>query len=163
MLSTGEPMSKPSYVCGTSSVPLIGDTIGIHFDRAVARWGSLDALVVRHQAIRWTYSELRERVDCLAAGLIAIGLAPGDRVGIWSPNNAEWVLAQFATAKAGLILVNINPAYRLAELEQALWRSGCKALITATQFKNSDYLEMAATLMRSARSTCAARGAPITA
>jgi fatty-acyl-CoA synthase len=144
-------MSTPSYVCGTSSIPLIGDTIGASFDRAVARWGPLDALVVRHQGIRWTYAELKERVDAVAAGLIAIGLAPGDRVGIWSPNTAEWVLSQFATAKAGLILVNINPAYRLAELEHALCRSGCKALVTATRFKNSDYLEMVSALISEQR------------
>ena len=144
-------MSSPSYVCGTSSIPLIGDTIGTHFDRAAARWGSLPALVVRHQGIRRTYAELKERVDAVAAGLMAIGLAPGDRVGIWSPNNEQWVLTQFATAKAGLILVNINPAYRLAELENALCRSGCKALITASRFKNSDYLEMAGALIAQQR------------
>ena len=144
-------MSTPSYVCGTSGIPLIGDTIGAHFDRAAARWGPLDALVVRHQGIRWTYAELKERVDAVAAGLIAIGLAPGDRVGIWSPNNAEWVLSQFATAKAGLILVNINPAYRLVELEHALCRSGCKALVTAARFKNSDYLEMVSALISERR------------
>ena len=144
-------MSTPSYVCGTSGIPLIGDTIGAHFDRAAARWGPLDALVVRHQGIRWTYAELKERVDAVAAGLIAIGLTPGDRVGIWSPNNAEWVLSQFATAKAGLILVNINPAYRLVELEHALCRSGCKALVTAARFKNSDYLEMVSALISEQR------------
>jgi len=121
-------------------MPLIGETIGSHFDRAAARWAGREALVVRHQQIRWTYAELKTHVDALAAGLIALGLEPGDRVGIWSPNNAEWVLTQFATAKAGLILVNINPAYRLVEVEHALRKSGCTALITATQFKNSDYL-----------------------
>src|SRR6202040_3149483 len=91
------PVSTPSYVCGASSIPLIGETIGAHFDRAVARWGALDALVVRHQGIRWTYAELKQRVDALAAGLIVLGLEQGDRVGIWAPNNAEWVLSQFAT------------------------------------------------------------------
>jgi fatty-acyl-CoA synthase len=130
-------VSIPSYVCGTSGIPLIGETIGAHFDRAVERWGSLDALVVRHQGIKWTYAELKERVDTVAAGLLAIGVAPGDRVGIWSPNNAEWLLVQLATAKAGIILVNINPAYRLAEVEHALRRSGCRALITAAR---ADYL-----------------------
>ncbi len=144
-------MSIPSYVCGTSTVPLIGETIGAHFDWAAERWGSFEALVVRHQGIRWTYAELKERVDKVAAGLIAIGLIPGDRVGIWSPNTAEWVLTQFATAKAGLILVNINPAYRLIELEHALCRSGCKALITATRFKSSAYLEMIGTLIAESR------------
>src|SRR5690348_11534886 len=140
-------MASLSYVSGAGSVPLIGETIGEHFDGAAARWSSLEALVVRHQGIRWTYAELKERVDAVAAGLIALGLKPGDRVGIWSPNNAEWVLTQFATAKAGLILVNINPAYRLIELEHALQRSRCSALITATQFKSADYHAMIRTLV----------------
>ena len=140
-------MASPSYVSGAGSVPLIGETIGVHFDAAAARWSSLEALVVRHQGIRWTYAELKGRVDAVAAGLIALGLKPGDRVGIWAPNNAEWVLTQFATAKAGLILVNINPAYRLIELEHALQRSRCSALITATQFKSADYLAMIRTLV----------------
>ncbi|HUI79034.1 MAG TPA: AMP-binding protein [Bryobacteraceae bacterium] len=144
-------MSSPSYVCGTSSVPLIGETIGVHFDRAAARWSNLEALVVRHQNIRWTYAELKRRVDDLAAGLIALGLEPGDRIGIWSSNNAEWVVTQFATAKAGLILVNINPAYRLTELEYALRKSGCKALITAPRFKSSDYLAMIRALAQEGR------------
>jgi fatty-acyl-CoA synthase len=132
-------------------MPLIGETIGSHFDRAAARWAGREALVVRHQQIRWTYAELKTHVDALAAGLIALGLEPGDRVGIWSPNNAEWVLTQFATAKAGLILVNINPAYRLVEVEHALRKSGCTALITATQFKNSDYLGMIRPLVEQGR------------
>lgn len=135
-----------SYVHGASSTPLLGDTIGVHFDKAVLRWPDADALVVRHQDIRWTYSELRQHVDALAAGLLALGLEPGDRIGIWSPNNAEWVVTQFATAKAGLILVNINPAYRLAELEYALNKVGCKGLITAAAFKTSDYVGMLRTL-----------------
>ncbi|HLJ63946.1 MAG TPA: AMP-binding protein, partial [Stellaceae bacterium] len=129
-----------SYVHGASTVPLIGDTIGVHFDKTVARWGSSDALIVRHQNIRWTWRVLKEKVDAFAAGLLAIGLKPGDRIGIWSPNNAEWAITQFATAKAGLILVNINPAYRLAELDYALNKVECKALITADRFKTSDYL-----------------------
>ena len=91
-------MPSPSYVSGVSSVPLIGETIGAHFDRAAARWSSLEALVVRHQNIRWTYGELKQQVDDLAAGLLALGLEPGERIGIWSPNNAEWVVTQFATA-----------------------------------------------------------------
>jgi len=123
-------------------VPLIGDTIGVHFDRAVARWPESEALVVRHQGVRWTYRELQQQVDAFAAGLLAMGLEPGDRVGIWSPNNAEWVVTQFATAKAGIILVNINPAYRLTELEFALNKVGCKALITAAAFKSTNYISM---------------------
>jgi fatty-acyl-CoA synthase len=131
-----------SYVHGASEVPLIGEAIGIHFDAIAARWGERDALIVRHQNIRWSYRELQRRVDAFAAGLLALGLAPGDRVGIWSPNNAEWVVTQFATAKAGLILVNINPAYRLSELDYALNKVGCKALVTADHFKTSDYVGM---------------------
>ena len=105
-----------SYVHGGSDVPLIGETISAHFDRSATRWSDRDALIVRHQDVRWSYSELQRRVDAFAAGLLALGLEPGDRVGIWSPNNSEWVVTQFATAKAGLILVNINPAYRLSEV-----------------------------------------------
>jgi fatty-acyl-CoA synthase len=135
-------MLRLSYVHGASETPLIGDTIGAHFDRIVDRSGERVALIVRHQQIRWTYHELKEQVDRFAAGLLALGLKRGDRIGIWSPNNAEWVVTQFATAKAGLILVNINPAYRLAELEYALNKVGCVALVTAARFKGSDYHAM---------------------
>jgi len=131
-----------SYVHGASATPLIGETIGNRFDQAVERWPEREALVVRHQGIRWRYRELKQEVDEFAAGLLALGLEPGDRVGIWSPNNAEWVVTQFATAKAGLVLVNINPAYRLSELEYALKMVSCKALVTAVSFKSSDYVEM---------------------
>ncbi|MFL5331755.1 MAG: AMP-binding protein [Geminicoccaceae bacterium] len=131
-----------SYVHGTSDLPLFGDTLGVHFQRCASRWPDRPALVVREQQVRWTYAELDARVDAFAAGLLALGLEPGDRVGIWSPNNAEWVVTQFATAKAGLILVNINPAYRTHELEYALNKVGCRALVTATSFKTSDYLAM---------------------
>src|SRR5712671_2961655 len=135
-------MPQPSYVHGASTIPLIGETIGVHFDRIVERFGERDALIVRHQGLRWSYRDLRQRVDAFAAGLIALGLLPGERIGIWSPNNSEWVVAQFATAKAGLILVNINPAYRVTELEYALNKASCAALITAARFKTSDYLGM---------------------
>jgi len=131
-----------SYVHGASDAPLIGDTIGAHFDQVATRWSERDALIVRQQNIRWSYAELKAKVDAFAAGLLALGLSPGDRVGIWSPNNAEWVITQFATAKAGLILVNINPAYRLSELEYALNKVGCKALVTAAAFKTGDYIAM---------------------
>ena len=127
-----------SYVHGASDQPLIGKTIGQFFDEASVKWASRPALIVRHQSVRLSYGELRQAVDKLAAGLLTLGLAPGDRIGIWSPNNSEWVLTQFATAKAGLILVNINPAYRIAELEYALNKVGCKALILAERFKTSD-------------------------
>jgi len=136
------PGLEQSYVHGASATPLIGDALGVHFDKAAARWGERDALIVRHQNLRWTYAELKRRVDACAAGLLALGLEPGDRVGIWSPNNGEWVITQLATAKAGLILVNINPAYRIVELDYALNKVGCKALITAAAFKSSDYLGM---------------------
>ena len=129
-----------SYVHGASGIPFISDTIGVQLERTVQRWPDREALVVCHQNVRWTYAELNAQVDACAAALLALGLQPGDRVGIWSPNNAEWVVTQFATAKAGLILVNINPAYRLAELEYALNKVGCRALVTAQQFKSSDYL-----------------------
>ncbi|EKV27353.1 Acetoacetyl-CoA synthetase [Caenispirillum salinarum AK4] len=132
----------PSYVHGASETTLIGDTIGVHFDKAAARWPETEALVVRHQGVRWTYAEMKRRVDEIAAGFLALGLEPGDRVGIWSPNNAEWALTQFATAKAGLVLVNINPSYRLAELEYALTKVECKALVLADEFKTSNYIDM---------------------
>jgi fatty-acyl-CoA synthase len=131
-----------SYVHGASDQPLIGKTIGQFFDDACAKWATRPALVVRHQKVRLSYAELREAVDKLAAGLLTLELNPGDRIGIWSPNNSEWVLTQFASAKAGLILVNINPAYRTAELEYALNKVGCKALILAERFKTSDYVGM---------------------
>src|SRR5215469_14292440 len=139
-------MPLASYVHGASAVPLIGETIGVHFDGIVERFPERDALIVRHQHIRWSWRELQREVDAFAAGLVALGLKPGERIGIWSPNNAEWVIAQFATAKAGLILVNVNPAYRLTELEYALNKAGCAALITASRFKSSDYIGMLWTL-----------------
>ncbi len=136
-----------SYVSGASTVPLIGDTIGQHFDKTVAKWPNREALIARQQGIRWTWQQFAEKVDAFAAGLVALGLEPGERIGIWSPNNAEWAITQFATAKAGLVLVNINPAYRLSELEYALNKVGCKALVTATTFKTSDYAGMLTTLL----------------
>jgi len=135
-------MPQPSYLHGASSTPLIGETIGVRFDHIAELFGERDALISRHQQIRWSYRELKQRVDAFAAGLLALGLERGERVGIWSPNNAEWVIAQFATAKAGLILVNINPAYRVAELEYVLNKASCAGLITAARFKTSDYIGM---------------------
>ncbi|GGY06061.1 AMP-binding protein [Paludibacterium paludis] len=135
-------MTQTSYVHGAHETGLIGRTIGQFFDTATREHGSRDALIVRHQAVRMTYSELREQVDRLACSLMRLGLAPGDRIGIWSQNNAEWVLTQFATAKAGLVLVNINPAYRRSELEYALNKVGCRALILSPSFKSSDYVAM---------------------
>ena len=131
-----------SYVHGAFSTPFLDTTIGRELDRAAEQHSDREALVVRHQSIRWSYAELRERVDRCAAGLSSLGLEPGDRVGMWSPNNAEWTITQFATAKAGLILVNINPAYRLTELAYAINNVECRAIITAASFKTSDYLSM---------------------
>src|SRR6516165_9763337 len=135
-------MPQTSYVHGAGTTPLIAATIGEYFDQIAQRYAEHDALIVRHQQVRWSWRELKQRVDDFAAGLLALGLERGERIGIWSPNNAEWVVSQFATAKAGLILVNINPAYRVTELEYALNKAGCKALITAVRFKTSDYLGM---------------------
>jgi fatty-acyl-CoA synthase len=129
-----------SYTHGASHQPLLGETIGAALDRIADRLPEADALVVRHQGVRWSYGELRARADAFAGGLVAMGLERGDRVGIWSPNNSEWVVAQLATARAGIILVNINPAYRVHELQYALTKVGCKALITATAFRGADYL-----------------------
>ena len=129
-----------SYVHGAHEVPLIGDTIGAYLDGVAARFGDNEALVVPHQQVRWTYAQLNQRAVQLAAGLLKLGLQPGDRVGIWSQNCAEWVLTQFATAKAGLILVNINPAYRRSELEYVLDKVSCSALILSPSFKSSDYV-----------------------
>lgn len=134
--------SNVSYVCGRSDKPLIYQTIGDAFDQAVERWGDNEAVVVRHQGIRWTYRQFGMAINAFAAGLLALDLEPGDRIGIWSPNNIEWLIAQFATAKAGLILVNINPAYRKAELSYTLNKVGCKALILASEFKSSNYVAM---------------------
>jgi fatty-acyl-CoA synthase len=135
-------MIRESYVHGACSQPLIGETIGRHFDHIAGRFPDRPALVVRHQNVRLSYAELKQRVDAVAAGLIALGLTPGDRIGIWSPNNLEWVLTQFATAKAGLILVNINPAYRSHELEYAVNKVGCAALILSPALKTSNYLDI---------------------
>jgi fatty-acyl-CoA synthase len=128
-------------------VPLIGLSVGACLDEIAATHGDRDALVSFGQKIRWTYAELKRQTDHLAAGLLEIGLAPGDRLGIWSPNRAEWAVVQFAAAKAGLILVNIKPAYRVLELEHVLRTAGCKALVTAAQFKSSRYLDMVASLV----------------
>jgi fatty-acyl-CoA synthase len=135
-----------SYVHGASSKPLIGKTIGQLFDETCAQHAQREALVVRHQNLRFTYGELREQVDRLACSFLRLGLRVGDRVGIWSQNNAEWALTQFATAKAGLVLVNINPAYRRTEIEYALNKVGCRALILSPRFKTSDYLEILGSL-----------------
>ena len=131
-----------SYYSGASDAQIIYETIGSYFDKIANLHSTNSALVVRHQGVNWTYGELQARVDQLAMGLIHLGLEPGDRVGIWGPNSSEWVLVQLATAKIGAIMVCINPAYRLYELEYALNKVECKALITDVSFKTSDYLQM---------------------
>jgi fatty-acyl-CoA synthase len=132
----------PSYASGISEVPLLGDTIGDNFDRTVAAFGDRDALVDRTAGRRWTYRELAAEVNALALGLVAQGVGKGDRVGIWSPNRAEWTFLQYATAKIGAILVNINPAYRSHELEYVLNQAGVKLLVASDRFKTSDYPAM---------------------
>ena len=127
---------------GPTDVPLIEQTIGAFLDDMVARQPGHEALVSVHQGRRYGYAQLRDEARRLASALLGLGLAPGDRIGIWSHNNAEWVLMQFATAQVGLVLVSINPAYRTAELEYALNKVGCKALVTMASFKTSDYLAM---------------------
>ena len=131
--------APPSYVHGASDTPLIGATIGDGFDATVERFPDGEALVSCAQGIRWTWRELQAECDRFARGLLALGLRKGDRIGIWSPNRAEWAVAQLATAKIGAILVNVNPAYRAAELEYALGQSGCSALIISPPFKTSNY------------------------
>ena len=140
-MSTAAP-AVPSYASGTSDVPLLGDTIGDNFDRVAAAQPDHEALVDVPSGRRWTYAQMREDVDTVALGLLAAGLEKGDRVGIWAPNVAEWTLVQYATAKLGVILVNINPAYRTHELEYVLNQAGIALLVAATSFKTSDYAAM---------------------
>ena len=131
-----------SYAKGGEHPPILEHTIGEALALAAARWPDAEALVSRRQGVRWTWAELLERADQLAAGLLTLGLEPGDRVGVWAPNCAEWTLTQFATARVGLIQVNINPAYRAAELEYTLNKVGVAALVCADRFKASDYVAM---------------------
>ncbi|MER5394389.1 AMP-binding protein [Saccharopolyspora sp. NPDC002686] len=131
-----------SYDSGVSEVPLLGETIGANLDRLAARFPERDALVECATGRRWTYREFVADVDALAVGLLDAGIGKGDRVGIWSPNRAEWTLTQYATAKIGAILVNINPAYRAHELEYVLNQAGIRMLISAKSFKSSDYVEI---------------------
>jgi fatty-acyl-CoA synthase len=137
-------MTAPSYVHGASGVPLLGETIGQNLLRTATLHGDREALVVSHQGYRATYRELWDQTGLTARGLMARGVRRGDRVGIWSPNRAEWVLAQYATARMGAILVNINPAYRTAELEYALNQSGTSFLLLARRFRTADYAGMLA-------------------
>jgi fatty-acyl-CoA synthase len=135
-------MNQLSYTCGVSDKPLLGITIGDMLDRTAEKFPENDALISRHQNIRYTYREFNEKVNECARALLAIGIQKGDRVGVWAPNCAEWTIVQFATSKIGAIQVNINPSYRLHELRYALNQSGCSAIVTATAFKSSHYVDM---------------------
>ncbi|HEY4126071.1 MAG TPA: AMP-binding protein, partial [Rhizomicrobium sp.] len=131
-----------SYVRGAESPPLLEDTIGVALERAAKDWGTRPAIIAPFQNIQWTYEELNARADGLATGFLELGFNPGDRVGIWAPNCAEWTLTQFACAKAGIILVTINPAYRKSELEYALKKSGCRALVLAKAHRGVEFASM---------------------
>ncbi|AWZ06374.1 MULTISPECIES: AMP-binding protein [unclassified Streptomyces] len=136
------PSVESSYASGACEVPLLGDTIGENFDRTVRRFPDRDALVEAATGRRWTYARFAADVDALALGLLDLGIAKGDRVGIWAPNRAEWTLVQYATARIGAILVTVNPAYRSHELEYVLRQSGIRLLAAADRFKTSDYAAM---------------------
>lgn len=144
--STTRSERRWSYTSGTSDTPLLGLTIGDMFDETATQYPDSPALISLHQNIRLTYRELQEQVNQCARALLHLGITKGQRVGIWSPNRAEWCITQFATSKIGAILVNINPAYRLNELEYVLNQSGCSALVIAAFFKSSNYTEMVTTL-----------------
>ncbi len=135
-------MATPSHTRGATDVPLLEETIDENFRRTAERHSNREALVVRHQGIRWTYAELDHEIDRVARGLHALGLEVGDRVGLWSPNRFEWTLVQYATARLGIIMVCINPSYRTSELEFVLNQSGCRVLLAAPDFKTSDYRGM---------------------
>src|ERR1700753_2195047 len=142
-LGGGRGMSVAlSYSAGESATPLLGDTIGGNFDATVRAFGDREARVDRPAGRRWTYAELAADVDALALGLLKMGIVKGDRAGIWAPNCAEWALTQYATAKVGAMLVNINPAYRTRELEFVLNQSGSRLLVAAERLKTSDYAAM---------------------
>ncbi|HWD31339.1 MAG TPA: AMP-binding protein [Pseudomonas sp.] len=140
-------MNQPSYTQGRQDKPLLAMTIGQAFDNTVSRFAEREALVVRHQQLRYSWQQLADTVDRHARALMALGLKTGDRLGIWAPNCAQWCITQFATAKIGVILVNINPAYRTSELEYVLKQSGCQWLVCAGAFKTSDYHGMLAELV----------------
>ncbi len=137
-------MTMLSYAQGACEVPLLGETIGHNLERTAARVPECDALVSCHQGVSYTYAEFNEAVDKLASGMLAAGLRKGDRIGVWSTNQAEWALVQYATAKLGVILVNVNPAYRVSELEYALGQSGCRWIVAVPGSRGSDFVEMVA-------------------
>lgn len=131
-----------SYDAGPTDAPILEETIGANFERTAATFPGTDALVDIPTGRRWTYAELDTEINVVARGLMARGIVPGDRVGIWAPNSAEWVIVQYATAKIGAILVNVNPAYRTHELAYVLEQSGLRTLFAATSFRSSDYVAM---------------------
>jgi fatty-acyl-CoA synthase len=133
---------NPSFVQGPTELPLLDLTIDQAFAETVRKHGESEVLVARQQDVRWTWTELDERVEAFAAGLLELGFRPGDRLGVWATNQWEWIVSQFATARIGVVLVSINPAYRIAELEYVLKKVGCKGLVTGVQFKTSDYIAM---------------------
>src|SRR5215470_1378649 len=143
---TAQAELRWSYANGTSDVPLLGLTIGDMFDLTVEKYPNHPALISCQQNVRLTYRQLQEQVNQCAKGLMRLGFQKGQRVGIWAPNRAEWCITQFATSKVGIILVNINPSYRLHELEYALKQSGCSGVVIAPSFKTSNYTEMLYTL-----------------
>ena len=147
-------MAAESYARGATEPALIEQTIGDFFDAMVARQPDALALVSRHEGQRFSYRELQAESNRLASALLKTGLVPGDRVGIWSHNNVAWVLMQIATAKAGLVLVNINPAYRTSEVEYALNKVGCKALVTMPRFKTSATWACCASWVRRSCRSC---------
>jgi fatty-acyl-CoA synthase len=146
--SAGQRAVALSCAHGADDVPLLGETIGANLRRTVARFGSREALVIRHQNVRLTYQELWDETTRCARGLLALGVQSGDRVGIWAPNRYEWVIVQYAAARIGAILVNINPAYKTAELEYALRQSGVSLLLLAERFRQADYVAMLAEVRR---------------
>ncbi|XP_008947471.1 PREDICTED: acyl-CoA synthetase family member 2, mitochondrial-like, partial [Merops nubicus] len=145
-LHTGMPCASTrvtkSYVQGASDIPLLNKTVGQCLDETVERFPGRDALVFCHEGVRKTFAQFKEEVDQAAAGLLALGLKKGDRLGMWGPNKYEWVLMQFATAQAGIILVSVNPAYQALELEFVIRKVGCKALVFPTQFKTQRYYDI---------------------
>ncbi len=140
--SLGTPIDGMSLVRGSVEAPLSSATVHDTLAEAVRRWPQRDAVVFVGEGVRWTWAQLQQQVEWAAAGLWRLGVRSGDRVGIWSPNRSEWLVTQFATARIGAILVNINPAYRLAELEYALNKAGVSVLVSAAAFKTSNYLGM---------------------
>jgi fatty-acyl-CoA synthase len=140
-------VSAPSYVHGPNGPPLVGSTIGAFLHDVVAKHGGREAVISASQKTRLSYAELLQHAETFGSGLIGLGLDRGDRLGIWAPNRVEWAVIQFAAAMAGLVLVNINPAYRVTELEHVLKASGCKAVVIANRFKTSDYVAMVAELV----------------